>query len=152
MNSPFSVCTLKVHASLLLLYSLADDPSFRTILFISWGKTAKLQPSHRSPFPCQDSILYLLNTCYRESVNLGLPQEQDWSEVSFPFPYYAGFHIWILTFMQASFGTFMQGSLEMHLIAMDLSLGLLTLSKECFWALTICSSGCRAMVSLKFYK
>ena len=125
----------------LLLYSLADEPSFGKVLLISWGRAAKFRPSQRSPFPHQVSLLYLLKTFPWESVDLELPQERDWSEVPFPFLYYAGFHIRIhVTFVEEFVGIFMQGSPGKHLTAMDLSQGFLTLSKECLWSLTICNS------------
>ena len=124
-----------------LLHSVAGDPSFSKALLISWGKAAKFQPSQRPPFPHQVSLLYLLKAYPWGSVDLELPQEGDWSQVPFPFLYYAGFHIPIqVTFAEEVLGIFMQGSPGKHLTAMDLSHGFLTLSKECLWSLTICNS------------
>lgn len=121
----------KVQAPPLLV--LHNSAPIFTLLFIScvW-KTPKLRSSHRSPRLYQDSALCLLNIYHWETVGSWSPQEQDRSYTTLPVHYYARFLKRILTFRQGSFA-----SQEKHLMAMNLSLALLTLFKEWHWPLTI---------------
>ena len=121
MNPPSSVCTQKIQFLVSFRIPwLTSHPSAK-LCWIPGEKLQSFSPHRDLPSPTK-SLLYLLKTCPWESVDLELPQEQDWSEVPFPFLYFAGFHIWIhITLVEEFLGIFMQGSPGKHLTAMDLS-------------------------------